>query len=110
MAVYYEWDIETYDLSNPEEPEVYDHDFRDKLSELLYRIVEPFLSAMLEGTGKYRLVLVRDDDEGNRSWAYVEAGNLPEWFKDAYDNETTKVPVRYRKEFDSVIRRISDGS
>lgn len=44
-----------------------------------------------------RIVLVRDDDKG-RSWAYLEDGELPSHFEDAYGVKVAKVPGRFHEE------------
>lgn len=46
----------------------------------------------------YRIGLVRTTDGGDRSWAYMENGTLPERFSDAYGNDAVKVPARYHGE------------
>jgi len=87
MSVKYEWTIEEL-----EDGEVIDSDFRDKLSDFKY-----FPADMDLG-------LVRN--EGNdidgvtdRVWAYVKDGKLPEYFQDAYlQNTSHKIPVRFHKE------------
>ncbi len=85
MQTYYEWDKERID----EHGDIIDHDFADALKDLKNR----------EGI----LVLVRDDPHG-RSWAYVEDGKLPEYFVDAFGNQTAKVPQRFHKELKSNFR------
>lgn len=47
----------------------------------------------------YRVGLVRDLPRlGGRSWAYVTDGKLPEYFTDAFDDQTAKVPAKYARE------------
>lgn len=45
---------------------------------------------------KARIGLVRDLPRlDGRSWAYIVDGKLPEYFTDAYDDQTAKVPQKY---------------
>lgn len=88
--VVYEWDIETID----ENEDIMDHNHADKLDRH---------DKLKENE---RLVLVRDEfssydeDLESRTWAYVENGKLPEYFKDSANIQTTKVPVRFHKELE----------
>lgn len=99
MAIHYEWDCEevaAIDLPDKEKSEVIDHFHSETFVEALARSkTEP--GENLE----WRIVLVRDDDDtqkGQRSWAYLENGVLPEWFEDAFGQRTAKVPARFVKE------------
>jgi hypothetical protein len=48
------------------------------------------------GVSKVRIGLVRDLPRlGGRSWAYIVDGKLPEYFTDAYDDNTARVPLKY---------------
>jgi hypothetical protein len=51
-----------------------------------------------ENDTEYNVGLVRDLPRGGRSWAYIEDGKLPEYFTDAYGEETAKVPAKYHRE------------
>ena len=86
MNTMYEWDIETSD-----EVEILEHRHADRLSEYdeEHFQAEP---------GEFKtLVLVRDCGLGERLWAYVKEGALPEFFSDAYGRERTdrRVPKRF---------------
>lgn len=81
MKTIYEWDYETVNKDG----DIIDHNHADKLTE--------FSEVCKTDT----LVLVRDSDN-ERAWAYVENGKLPEFFSDAYQRPTTKVPKRFHKE------------
>ena len=102
--VHYEWDIEL--VSADEHEDIIDHNHRDTLAdfgaeELLHAInrdSEP-------GDMFTRLVLIRDEydivDDGaahadlvDRSFAYVENGELPTHFENG-----VAVPKRFAKEF-----------
>lgn len=56
----------------------------------------------------FAVCLVRDDwrrrGDAPRSWAYLKDGKLPEYFVDAYDNQTVKVPQRFHAEIDRLQR------
>lgn len=89
-SVNYEWDYETVD---PDTGEVVDHDHRDKLRDYTYPL------------DTYQvLVLVRDDEDSGRQWAYVTGdGVLPEFFEvpegdGNYYATNVKVPQRFHKE------------
>lgn len=88
MTTTYEWDIETWDGD-----EIIDHDHRASVHE--FGGEELTLAVAEDG---YRLVLVRDDNEG-RSWAYVTNGELPSHFLDAFEKKVAKVPDRFVREF-----------
>lgn len=96
--VNYEWDMEELDRemvdAGSDDPDIIDHDHRDKLSEL-----------GLPSDQYRRLVLVRD--EGNaaegivdRLWAYVdESRMLPRNFSNSEGKETmVAVPQRFHRE------------
>lgn len=104
--VSYEWDIESWFIDKSGEEEIYEHDHRDRLYEwpidqLISAIHQDREPSPFEDKSIIcftRLVLVRDADEG-RSWAYVsDDGKLPEYFLDAYDRPTVKVPKRFHDE------------
>lgn len=92
MTVYYEWDVEEVD----EHDDITDHNHTTSYAEAK-RINDLSSDA---GTTS-RIVLVRDDDNtrtGCRSWAYLEDGELPEYFEDAHGVEIAKVPKRFHAE------------
>lgn len=100
-AITYEWDIEETD-GHPTDPEVLDHGYADTLQELVTN-GELVIDDMNE------LCLVRTDYDriGGREWAYVtEAGGLPEFFEDALGVKGTKVPKKFRAEFDRLREKI----
>lgn len=88
MAVWYEWDLEYVDGDG----NVEDHDFYDSAVE----VVQAYRTAQLQSP--VNIVLVRDTERGDRSWAYVKDGVLPEWFS-ADNREVYKVPQRFHKEW-----------
>lgn len=96
MSVLYEWDCETVaDENNAdfELGEVINHVHDATLQE-----VKAWADANpCEPGFKHMLVLVRDADDG-RSWAYIEDGELPLYFKDSDGSYATKVPQRFHKE------------
>jgi len=95
MSVIHEWDIETVTTSataEREAGEVIEHDHRDSYADCLQTITRT-----PDAGCHYEIVLVRDDDKG-RSWAYVEHGKLPEYFLDAFGEETSKIPQRFHNE------------
>ena len=85
QTIYYEWDKERID----EHGDIIDHSFADSLKDLKNH----------EGI----LVLVRDAPR-SRSWAYVEDEKLPEYFLDAFGNQTAKVPQRFHRELKNNFR------
>lgn len=94
MTVYYEWDVEEVD----EHDDVQDHYHTDS-----YASAKAIHAAVPgEGTNMTsRIVLIRDDDNtrtGQRAWAYLEDGKLPEYFEDAHGVEVAKVPKRFHEE------------
>jgi len=105
MAVFYEWDIEeVIDYHDG------DNDIQNHLHQPNFEVLRLELSTLKEyvtpaGHVHYDPVLVCDDDQG-RSWAYIEDGKLPEFFEDAYQCRTRKVPKRFHKE----IARVSPNT
>lgn len=99
MPVTYEWDCETVatrDSDDFYDGDIIDHYHSDKLSDVIR-----FAKENSQDGTKCEVVLVRDSDEG-RSWAYVKSGLLPDHFDDAYGRYVAKVPLKYRKQFESV--------
>jgi hypothetical protein len=47
---------------------------------------------------RFDLVLVRTDASEGRTWAYMEAGRLPQQFEDAWQRPATNVPQRFHRE------------
>lgn len=92
MTVYYEWDVEEVD----EHEDVQHHNHTSSYAEAKAIAATPDEAGMTS-----RIVLVRDDDStrtGCRAWAYMEDGELPEWFEDASGVEIAKVPKRFHAE------------
>ena len=85
----YEWDVEEID----EHGDIIDHNHRDTAVAVLH---------LARGFALSDVVLVRDvwkdDSLQERSWAYVVDGRLPEFFEDAYQRQTVKVPARFHSE------------
>lgn len=92
----YEWDIETQtteDTADHESGEVLDHHHLDT-----YKACRSALSYLVPHKGiEHVIALVRDDDMG-RSWAYIDNGELPVDFCDAYGNAVARVPKRFHAE------------
>lgn len=98
MSVKYEWDVETVD----DHGDVLDHDHDASLSALLHRHHDI-------GNGE-QLALVRDvgdDIEGllDRTWAYVEEGELDEFFCTASGTPDYKTPKRFHAELARAIKQ-----
>lgn len=94
----YEWDVETVDAHG----DIEDHDHTASCD-------KHCVEAALDKTGRTRLVLVRDDfnkegEQVDRHWAYVIDGKLPEYFEDAYQRRTCKVPRQYHRELAKAMR------
>lgn len=88
MTVRYEWDVETVD----EHDDIIDHFFQKDYAGVLEELAKDDCPGLIK-----RAVLVRDDDKG-RSWAYLEDGELPEYFENAYGEEAAKVPAKFIRE------------
>jgi hypothetical protein len=98
----YEWDIETLTGGKGSAGvEIGDHNHRDALDG--YATSE--LVEALSPDSHKLLCLVRDDEDG-RSWAYVNDGELDEWFRDAEGYEVRKVPKLFRREFERALKLI----
>lgn len=87
MKIFYEWCYETTD----EFGDIIDNYFADKLLEYT------------EDSKTNQLCLVRNEGDeinglGNRFWAYVKDGKLPECFEDAGYQTAIKVPQKFYKE------------
>lgn len=92
MTVNYEWDVEevtAIESAEHEEDEVIDHQFCKSFAE-----VKAILATTPRDGMKFVPVLVRDDDDC-RAWAYMEDGQLPGSFEDAYGNPVAKVPKKF---------------
>lgn len=98
MTVAYEWVIEELDMPADSEDEFEILSvFHEKTYELAVK------SAKACELPHFRIGLVRDvlDDHGcmkDRAWAYVADGQIGDWVLDAYDNEVTRTPMKYRRE------------
>jgi len=93
--VRYEWDVEecnAVETTDLDEGEVIDHRHCETYTE-----VKRVLAETPPPGSVWSACLVRDDDNG-RSWAYMEDGKLPEYFEDAYQHPTAKVPQRFHAE------------
>jgi len=83
MATNYEWDLETY-----EGDDIIDHWFAEKLSNLP-------LPAATQVLVLVRRVGYPDEGVGDREWAYIQDGKLPEIFDGG-----TRVPQRFHREYE----------
>ena len=104
--VYYEWDIETIEYDTEE---VIEHDHVYRLNSFSAQRVEAALSPR-QGSEEFGtdLVLVRDDLEVGRLWAYEEGGQLPEFFSDSLGHPTGyRVPVRFHREFQACLATLA---
>lgn len=95
QKTFYEWDMEMLD----ENGDIDDHDFSDKCPGI-------------PDDPQYKLVLVRDTYEWpsndpqrkcdpdlvDRLWAYVENGNLPEYFSGCDYSTDVRVPIKFHRE------------
>lgn len=95
--VRYEWVIEQLDRADGDEAEIVGVDHRDTYAEAVK-------AAALEDYARIALVRDRGDDVDGlqcRSWAYIEAGVLPEFLLDANCAQIARVPVKFRKQFEA---------
>ena len=92
--VYYEW---TVDHINSDE-DIEDADFSDT--------VEGLRPHTWEGDPLYSVDygVVRDQEDGTRTWAYVRKGKLQEHFHDAMGEPQTKVPQRFHAELAKYLK------
>lgn len=94
-SVFYEWDVEEVtDCETPEneEGEVMEHWHQESYADCLDHVARGVNAGM-----RYEVVLVCNDPEC-RSWAYMDGNKLPEYFEDAYQHSTRRVPQRFHKE------------
>lgn len=107
---YFEWDVETYvEYDDADDEDIIDHHHSEIVAPLLPMLEGPDCPTLTEhgpGVLKARLVLVRDEYDTeieeliDRSWAYVESGELPETF----DNGK-RIPLAYHRELATAIAR-----
>lgn len=102
----YEWDVETCLAYEDGIEDVLEHHHAEQVADLLEQLHEPRPDPEGQGMLTTRLVLVRDvfDDDGydltHRSWADVEAGELPERFDDGH-----RIPLRFHRELAAALAR-----
>lgn len=83
--VIYEWDVEV-------------NDENDEIAHHLFQTSYAACVAEAATHPNASIVIVRDAANGDRTWAYVTDGKLPERFEDAYQTPCTKVPARFHRE------------
>ena len=96
MKARYEWDVECYATCAHDEwdaGDVIDHDHWDTYAEARAALAGAPVTACVG----YRLVLVRDDENG-RAWAYMDGNWLPESLDDALGDPVCMVPARFVRE------------
>ena len=112
--MHYEWDIETLEYGTEE---VLEHDHADRLNSFSAHQVEAALSGGRcdEEVGTC-LVLVRDQlevdgtDLAFRLWAYVQDGQLPEFFSNSLGCPTGyRVPARFHRELRARLETMRGG-
>ena len=89
MTVHYEWSAELVDA---------DGDIGHTEFCATYKEIVPVAAGMEEAGHTVRIVLVRDDDNNGKSWAYLGEdlpGALPYYFTDAMCCDVAKVPARF---------------
>ena len=96
VTVWYEWDVEEVadgDSEGLEDGEVIEHWFQESYADCFAQITKtPMMGA------KWQTVLVCNTDD-SRSWAYMQDnGLLEEFFEDAYERRTRRVPKRFHNE------------
>jgi hypothetical protein len=106
MTVYYEWDVEevadadqTVEGQDFAKDDIMEHWHQKSYADCLTFIQQNPPADNV----RYDIVLIRDDDD-RRAWAYMEDGNLPEWFCDANGEEYKKVPQEYIKEVAKTLK------
>lgn len=91
----YEWVLETREMiDGTDEFDIVDVDHRDTYAEIFDLANESEEPECFLVIGLVR----NNDNNGSRSWAYIEDGELPEMFTDAEGVEVAKVPAKYRNE------------
>ncbi len=101
MPVFYEWDCE--EVADGESEHYCDEDVIDHYHAETFQEVAGQAASKPPVGSKYRIVLVRDrldkyDSLVCRSWAYLDGDKLPEYFEDAYNIQTAKVPQKFHNE------------
>jgi hypothetical protein len=89
MNVIYEWCVEVVDGYG----DIVDNYFADSLAQAIEWAGD-------DDEYEHQICLVRTEDtfNGDRAWAYLTDGRLPEYFADAFGHDTTKVPQRFHRE------------
>ena len=90
MSIVYEWCVEVVDQHG----DIVDNYFAASLAQAIEWAGDD------DGEYEYQICLVRTEDtfNGDRAWAYLTDGRLPEYFADAFGHDTTKVPQRFHRE------------
>lgn len=94
MPTHYEWDIESID----EDGEILDHHHEDSIGAFSSFVLRQAL--MQQGT---RLVLVRNNPNGGRLWAYVTNRELPTHFSNCDQVTEVTVPKIFAQEFKEML-------
>ena len=84
MSVIYEWCVEVVNGYG----DIVDNYFSDSLEEALEWV----------GDDETQICLVRTAGTGDRTWAYLTGGMLPDYFYDSNGHDTTRVPLRFHRE------------
>ena len=89
MSIVYEWCVEVVDQHG----DIVDNYFADSLAQAIEWAGD-------DDEYEHQICLVRTEDtfNGDRAWAYLTDGRLPEYFADAFGHDTTKVPQRFHRE------------
>ena len=94
MTTSYEWTVELLEDATDPDGDILDTSAFDTLADALH---------FMTGEDNCRLVLVRNvgnDIEGltARLWAYVEDGELPDYFEDGGAETAVRVPAKFHAE------------
>lgn len=96
MTILYEWDVEevtSEESDSHDKGEVVEHWFQDSFADCVKQCSKP----PYPGTEWVTVLVCTTDD--SRSWAYLkDDGALPEYFEDAYQHRTRKVPKCFHTE------------
>lgn len=109
LQVKYEWDVEEHDVHD----DIVDHRHEDSLRNVV-RQLDASGWVLDEKRGSLHVVLVRTEwydgwDMGDREWAYVTPDGLPEMFEDAYGRPVSRMPKKFRAEWNRLGERVLTG-
>lgn len=104
MAINYEWLLEEIIPDGSDDPEIHATYYCESAEELIGSVVR----YELDNPGHlYRAALMRETVVGStfRAWAYIQAGKLPEMFKDGCDADVCSVNAYHEVELRRALKK-----